>query len=165
MIADAKRSSLPILKALPLSVAAVFWSASAMAADLPSWNEGPAKAAIVEFVEDVTAEGGGSFVPVEERIAVFDNDGTLWSEQPVYFQLFFALDRAKELATADPAWASTPALKAAAAGDMKAIMAGGEKALVEIVNATHSGMTVEPFTAEVQDWLAEARHQIGRAHV
>src|SRR3546814_3966581 len=70
-----------------------------LAADLPSWNEGPAKAAIVAFVEDVTAEGGGSFVPVEERIAVFDNDGTLWSEQPVYFQLFFALDRAKELGT------------------------------------------------------------------
>src|SRR3546814_3038528 len=89
MVAVTKRSSLPILKALTLSVAAVFWSAGAVAADLPSWSDGPAKAAIVEFVEGVVTEGHGSFVPVVDRIAVFDNDGTLWSEQPVYFQFFF----------------------------------------------------------------------------
>jgi len=142
---------------LPLA-AIVLWSASALAADLPSWNDGPAKAAIVDFVEGVTADGGGSFVPPEERIAVFDNDGTLWSEQPVYFQFLFALDKAKELAAADPAWASTPTLKAAASGDMKTIMAGGEKALLEIVSATHSGMTVEAFTTEVADWIAQAKH-------
>jgi len=149
---------------LPLA-AIVLWSASALAADLPSWNDGPAKAAIVDFVEGVTAEGGSSFVPPEERIAVFDNDGTLWSEQPVYFQFLFALDKAKELAAADPAWASTPTLKAAASGDMKTIMAGGEKALLEIVSATHSGMTVEAFTTEVADWIAQAKHpQSGRLY-
>jgi hypothetical protein len=158
MIADAKRSSLQILKALMLLVLAVIWSASASAADLPSWNDGPAKAAIIDFVEGVATEGSDSFVPVQDRIAVFDNDGTLWSEQPVYFQFLFALDRARQLSAADPGWASTPALKAAAAGDMKGIMAGGEKALVEIVSATHSGMTVEAFTADVADWIADARH-------
>src|SRR3546814_2071281 len=120
MVAVTKRSSLPILKALTLSVAAVFWSAGAVAADLPSWSDGPAKAAIVEFVEGVVTEGHGSFVPVVDRIAVFDNDGTLWSEQPVYFQFFFALDKAKELAAADPGWAWTSALKAAATGYLKA---------------------------------------------
>jgi phosphoglycolate phosphatase-like HAD superfamily hydrolase len=158
MVADARRSSLRTLKALMLLFPAVVWSASALAADLPSWNDGPAKAAIVEFVEGVATEGSDSFVPARDRIAVFDNDGTLWSEQPVYFQFLFALDRAKQLSAADPAWASTPALQAAASGDMKSIMAGGEAALVEIVNATHSGMAVEDFTAEVADWIAEARH-------
>jgi len=149
---------------VPLA-AAVLWSASALAAELPSWRDGPAKAAIVDFVESVTAEGGAGFVPPAERVAVFDNDGTLWSEQPVYFQFLFALDKAKQLAAAAPAWAATPALKAAASGDMKAIMAGGEKALLEIVGATHSGTTVEAFTAEVTDWIAEAKHpQSGRLY-
>jgi len=137
---------------------ALLWSASALASDLPSWNDGPAKSAIVDFVEAVAEEGGDSFVPEDQRIAVFDNDGTLWSEQPVYFQFLFALDKAKELAAADASWASSPALKAAASGDMKIIMAGGEKALLEIVGATHSGMTVEDFTAEVADWIATAKH-------
>jgi len=139
--------------------------ATVVAAELPSWNDGPAKAAIVAFVEKVTSEGGADYVPPEDRIAVFDNDGTLWSEQPVYFQFLFALDKAKKLAAADPAWASTPALKAAAGGDMKAIMAGGEAALVEIVGATHSGMAVEDFTAEAADWIAQAKHpQTGRLY-
>jgi phosphoglycolate phosphatase-like HAD superfamily hydrolase len=149
---------------VPLA-AAVLWSASALAAELPSWNDGAAKAAVVDFVASVTAEGGAGFVPPAERVAVFDNDGTLWSEQPVYFQFLFALDKAKKLAAADPAWAATPALQAAASGDMKAIMAGGEKALLEIVGATHSGITVEAFTAEVADWIGEAKHpQSGRLY-
>jgi hypothetical protein len=135
------------------------------AASLPLWNDGPAKAAIVAFVEGVTTEGSAGYVAPQDRIAVFDNDGTLWSEQPVYFQFLFALDKAAKLAAADPAWASTPALKAAAAGDLTGIMAGGEKALVEIVGATHSGMTVEAFTAEVADWIAKAKHpQAGRLY-
>jgi phosphoglycolate phosphatase-like HAD superfamily hydrolase len=125
---------------------------------LPSWNDGANKAAILAFVADVTAEGADTFVPVEDRIAVFDNDGTLWSEQPVYFQFMFALDRARALAAADPAWAATPVLKAAAEGDMKTILAGGQDALLEIVSATHSGLTVEAFTAEVAAWIATAKH-------
>ncbi len=140
-------------------LALCLWIPTAVLADeLPSWNDGPAKAAILGFVEAVTAEGSDSFVPADERIAVFDNDGTLWSEQPIYFQILFALDRARQLAAADSSWAATPALKAAAAGDLKAIMAGGEKALLEVATATHSGMTVEAFTAEVADWIARARH-------
>ncbi|WP_340119813.1 HAD family hydrolase [Pelagibius sp. 7325] len=142
---------------VPLA-AMVLWSASAFAADLPSWSEGPAKAAIVDFVESVTTDGDARFVPPEDRIAVFDNDGTLWSEQPVYFQFIFALEKAQKLAAADPAWVSTPALKAAAAGDAKGVLAGGEEALLEVVTATHSGMTVPAFTAEVADWLATAKH-------
>ena len=98
------------------------------------------------------------FVPVSDRVAVFDNDGTLWSEQPVYFQFMFALDQAHAKAVADPAWASSPILQAAASGDMKTIMAGGESALLEIVTATHSGMSVEAFTAEVATWIATAKH-------
>ncbi len=125
---------------------------------LPSWNDGDAKAAILSFVEEVTAEGGPAFVPPDDRIAVFDNDGTLWAEQPVYFQLLFAMDRAVELAAADPDWASTPALEAAASGDVATALGGGEEALLEIVTATHSGLTVDAFTAEVDAWVEEARH-------
>src|SRR3546814_252062 len=165
MTTNRRGSALSVLNALVLSVPAVFWSVSAVAADLPSWNDGPSKAAIVEFVQGVATSGSDTFVSEEGRIAVFDNDGTLWSEQPVYFQFFFALDKAKKLAAADPSWASTPALKAAAAGDVKGIMAGGEKALIEVVGATHSGMTVEAFTAEVADWIAAAKHpQSGRLY-
>jgi phosphoglycolate phosphatase-like HAD superfamily hydrolase len=154
-------ANIPLAKTprgLAAFAAVILWSISALAADLPSWNDGPTKAAIVDFVQGVTRKGGESFVPAERRVAVFDNDGTLWSEQPIYFQFFFALDRARKLAAADPSWASSPALKAAASGDMKAIMAGGEKGLLEIVSATHSGMTVEEFTAEVSDWIATAKH-------
>lgn len=147
-----------VLRIITILATALFWSLPALAAELPSWHDGPAKTAIVGFVDGVTAEGGANYVPPAERVAVFDNDGTLWSEQPVYFQFLFALDKAKEMAAADPAWAKTPALKAAATGDMEAIMAGGDKALLEIVGATHSGMTVEAFTAEVAEWIAEAKH-------
>ena len=147
-------------------LAAVALSFSAWAAEpLPSWHDGPAKAAILDFVEAVTTEGGDRWVAPEDRIAVFDNDGTLWSEQPVYFQFLFAMDRAAELAAADPDWASTPALEAAAAGDVDAIVAGGHAALLEVVTATHSGMTVAAFTATVSDWIAEARHpETGRRY-
>jgi haloacid dehalogenase-like hydrolase len=130
----------------------------AQTAPLPSWTDGPNKTAILDFVEAVTDPKAATFVPPAERIAVFDNDGTLWAEQPVYFQFFFALDQARKAAAADPAWASTPALKAAAAGDIKAILAGGEPALIEVVTATHSGMSVEDFTASVADWIATAKH-------
>jgi hypothetical protein len=131
---------------------------AAWAEPLASWNDTPAKAAIVEFVEATIDDKAGTFVPVADRVAVFDNDGTLWAEQPMYFQFFFALDRARQLAAADPAWAATPVLKAAAAGDIKAVLAGGEASLLEVVTATHSNMTVEDFTAEAAEWIKTAKN-------
>lgn len=132
---------------------------AALAADpLPSWNEGAAKKAILDFVAAAVDPASDGFVPEAERIAVFDNDGTLWAEQPVYFQVLFAMDRAAALAAQDPAWAATPALAAAAAGDLHAVMAGGEAALLDVVNATHAGMTVETFIATVAAWFETARH-------
>jgi hypothetical protein len=125
---------------------------------LPSWTAGATKTAILAFVADVTDEGAGTFVPPDDRIAVFDNDGTLWSEQPVYFQFMFVLDRARALAAADPAWASTDVRRAAVAGDVKGILAGGEAGLVELLGATSAGLSVEDFTAEAAAWMAAARH-------
>ncbi len=121
---------------------------------LPSWTDGPHKTAILEFVEAVTDPKAATFVPPEDRIAVFDNDGTLWAEQPLYFQFFFALDQARKKAAADPAWASTPALKAAAAGDVKAGAGGRRGGAGRGRHATNSGMSVEDFTASVAEWLA-----------
>jgi phosphoglycolate phosphatase-like HAD superfamily hydrolase len=132
---------------------------AAIAAEpLPSWNEGAARTAILDFVAAAVDPGSDGFVPEDERIAVFDNDGTLWAEQPVYFQLLFAMDRAADLAAQDPAWAATPALAAAAAGDLPGLMAGGEAALVEVVSATHSGMTVDAFIETAAAWFETARH-------
>jgi phosphoglycolate phosphatase-like HAD superfamily hydrolase len=125
---------------------------------LPSWNDGPAKQAIVDFVDRVTEEGGPDFVPVADRIATFDNDGTLWAEQPIYFQLAFALDRIKALASRHPAWKDTQPYKAVIEGDLWALAASGEKGLLEIVAATHAGMTTDAFSAIVTDWIATARH-------
>jgi phosphoglycolate phosphatase-like HAD superfamily hydrolase len=133
-------------------------SAQSPSDPLPSWNEGAAKQAIVEFVDAVTQEGGPDFVPVAERIATFDNDGTLWAEQPIYFQLAFALDRVKAMAPEHPEWKDTQPFKAVLEGDPKALAATGEKGLLEIIAATHAGMTTEDFRAIVTDWLATARH-------
>jgi phosphoglycolate phosphatase-like HAD superfamily hydrolase len=144
-------------------VAAVLgcWASAAVAqsADpLPSWNDGSAKSAIVEFVERVTAEGGPEFVPVEQRIATFDNDGTLWAERPIYFQFAFAMDRVKAQAPEHPEWRDTQPFKAVLEGDLKALAGSGEKGLLEILAATHTGMTTEEFSAIVADWVATARH-------
>ena len=125
---------------------------------LPSWNKGSSKQAIVQFVKKVTTENSPHFVPPAERIAVFDNDGTLWSEQPMYFQLAFALDRVKALAPEHPEWKSTQPFKAALEGDLKTVMAGGEHALLELIMATHAGNTTEEFSQIVKDWLATAKH-------
>jgi phosphoglycolate phosphatase-like HAD superfamily hydrolase len=125
---------------------------------LPSWNEGAAKQAIVEFVDAVTQEGGADYVAPADRIATFDNDGTLWAEQPIYFQLAFALDRVKALAPRHPEWKDTQPFKAVLEGDLKALTASSEKGLLEIVAATHAGMTTEEFRTIVADWLATARH-------
>jgi phosphoglycolate phosphatase-like HAD superfamily hydrolase len=125
---------------------------------LPSWNEGAVKQAILSFVARVTTEGSEDFVPLNERIAVFDNDGTLWSEQPFYFQLAFALDRIKELAAANPALATIEPYKSVLAGDLAAIAALGEEGLMQVVALSHAGMTTVEFDALVKDWLKTARH-------
>ncbi|CAH2402095.1 HAD family hydrolase [Mesorhizobium ventifaucium] len=124
---------------------------------LPSWNDTAPKAAIVEFVEKVSKEGSPDFVPEPERIAVFDNDGTLWVEHPMYVQLAFALDRVKAEAPGHPEWATTQPFQAVLEGDMKALAAAGEKGLVELIMATHAGMTVTQFQTIVTDWIANAR--------
>ena len=132
-------------------------AAGRAAGELPSWNEGQAKRAIVSFVEAATAPGS-NFVPVADRIAVFDNDGTLWAEQPIYFQLAFALDRVKALAPKHPEWATTEPFKSVLAGDMKAVLAGGEQSAMALLAATHAGITSDEFSAAVAEWLKTARH-------
>lgn len=125
---------------------------------LPSWNLTATKAAIVDFVTRVSRPGSGDFVAEEERIAVFDNDGTLWSEQPMYFQGLYALQRLQEKAKADSSILTSDTLKAAAAGDRKEVMAGGEKRLVEILNVSHAGMSVDDFKADARKRLTTAKH-------
>jgi len=132
---------------------------AAVAGDpLRSWNNGPAKRSIVSFVEGVTKEGSPSFVPVGERIATFDNDGTLWCEQPVPVQVYFVLDRVKALASQHPEWKTREPFASLLAGDLKATLAGGDHALLELVMATHAGMTTVEFGQIVEDWIATAKH-------
>jgi phosphoserine phosphatase len=141
-----------------VAVVATVAASSARAADpLASWNEGKAKQAIVAFVAKVTTPGPG-FVPPAERIAVFDNDGTLWSEQPMYFQAFFILDRVKTLAPSHPEWKGKEPFASVLRGDMKSALAGGERALLELAMATHAGTTTEEFDKVVSDWISTARH-------
>ncbi len=152
---------------LPLVLSLVACASPLVAQDrpLPSWNDGAARDAILSFVERVTEKGGAGFVPAEERIAVFDNDGTLWAEQPLYFQLFFALDRVKALAPEHPEWATEEPFASLLKGDVKAALAGGEEAILEIVMATHAGMTTDEFEAVVREWVATARHpETGRPY-
>jgi hypothetical protein len=125
---------------------------------LPSWNEGATRASLLDFVARVTEPGGADFVPEAERVAVFDNDGTLWAEKPVYFQLLFAIDRVKAMAPDHPEWATTQPFKAVLEDDMEALAAAGEHGLVELVMATHAGMTTAEFESVATDWLATARH-------
>jgi phosphoglycolate phosphatase-like HAD superfamily hydrolase len=132
-------------------------AAPVVADPLPSWNAGPSKEAIVDFVEAVTTLGPDYVVPTE-RIAVFDNDGTLWTEQPVYFQFQFVLDRIKAMAAEHPEWKTTQPYAAVLSGDAKALAAQGEKALGELMAFTHSGMTTEQFAEAVKQWLTETRH-------
>jgi hypothetical protein len=142
-----------------LALLLLFGAGSGLADDgLPSWNEGPAKAALVAFVAEVTKPGTPGFVPPAERIAVFDNDGTLWCEQPMYVQLAFALDRVKELAPAHPDWKQREPFRSALGGDVRAVAASGERGLLELVAATHAGTTGDEFASIVERWLAQARH-------
>lgn len=137
----------------------------ARAADpLPSWNEGPSRQAIEAFVTAVTTEGGKDYVPPAARIAVFDNDGTLWSEQPAYFQILFALSELKRMAPQHPEWQQQQPFKAALEGDHKALAASGMKGLMQIVAATHTGMSTAQFMQNASDWLKSAKHPTSQRH-
>ena len=161
VILSAVRTCCARITALVLATTALLAGApvSAQAPDaLPSWNDGPAKARIVAFVKAVTEEGGTGFVPPAERVAVFDNDGTLWSEQPAYVQAMFVADRVKALAPKRPEWKTKEPYASLLRGDLRAVAAGGEKALAQLVMATHAGMTTDEFATVAADWIATARH-------
>ncbi|WP_417888755.1 HAD family hydrolase [Xanthomarina gelatinilytica] len=125
---------------------------------LPSWNEGKTKAAIIDYIKDVTNKESANFIPEIDRIATFDNDGNLWSEQPAYFQLFFAMDRVKELAKDHPEWQNKQPFKAVLENDMKTLIASGEKGIMELIMATHAGITTDEFELLVKNWLETAQH-------
>ena len=125
---------------------------------LPSWQDTAPKRAILDFVRTVTESGGADFVPPEERIAVFDNDGTLWVEQPIYTQLAFAFDQAKRMAPQHPEWQTTEPFKSLIQGDIRSVASSGEREILEIVMATHGGMTTDEFETIVSDWLRTAKH-------
>jgi phosphoglycolate phosphatase-like HAD superfamily hydrolase len=131
---------------------------------LPSWNEGASKKSIIDFVSKTTTEGSKDFIPVADRIAVFDNDGTLWSEKPVPFQLYFVIDRIKELAPQHPEWKTIQPYKALLEGDLKTALAGGEHALLELLMATHAGITTDEFEKAVKDWMISATHPVTGKH-
>ncbi|MEE1656198.1 HAD family hydrolase [Microvirga sp. CF3062] len=138
---------------------AASWAAPGRAQEpLPSWNDTAPRKAIVAFVDRVTKQGSPDFVPPAERIATFDNDGTLWAEQPLYFQLLFAIDRIKALASQHPEWKDKEPYASLLKGDVKAALAGGEHAIFAIMTATHAGMTTDEFEKIVRDWLDTARH-------
>jgi haloacid dehalogenase-like hydrolase len=147
------------LALLALSLAFLAFPKNAQADDpLPSWSDGGAKQFIVDFVGKVTKSGSPDFLPPEERIATFDNDGTLWCEQPLYFQLLFALDRVKMLAPQHPEWKTKEPFASLLRGDVKSALAGGEPAIAKIVMVTHAGMTTAEFEQIVRDWIASAKH-------
>lgn len=140
------------------TVALAVLPAAVSANPLPSWNDTDARSAIIAFVESVTDPQADTFVPAADRIAVFDNDGTLWAEQPAYFQLFYALDILREKAAADPSILTSDVLKAANDGDMQGMMADGEKGLIEIINVSHGGLTADAFEESAHEWLTTATH-------
>jgi phosphoglycolate phosphatase-like HAD superfamily hydrolase len=150
-----KKLLFALLAAVALSDAT---PAQAPSDPLPSWNDGSAKRSITEFVARVTTTGGPDFVRPAERIATFDNDGTLWAEQPFYFQFIFALDRVKASASQHPEWQSKEPFASLLKGDVKAALSGGEHALVELLAATHAGITTEEFEKVAREWLTTARH-------
>src|SRR5271156_2103179 len=146
------------MKLAVLSLAFVGLTAARAQDPLPSWNEGAAKKSITDFVEKVTQEGSPDFVPVPERIATFDNDGTLWVEQPLYTQLIFALDRVKALAPQHPGWKTEQPFKAVLENDQQALLASGEAGIMKIMAVSHTGMTTDEFASIVTQWMATAMH-------
>ena len=153
-----KRRSFLVGTIAGISLPALTSSARAQSDALPSWNDGPAKQSILDFVLRTTTSGSRDWIPVPERIATFDNDGTLWTEQPMYFQVMFAMDRVRALAGRNPQWRTQEPFKSVLANDRDVLAALGEKGLLEIVAATHTGLTTEEFRQIVLDWLATARH-------
>jgi phosphoglycolate phosphatase-like HAD superfamily hydrolase len=152
-------------KAAGFLIAALVIAHPLLAQDpLPSWNDTGPEKAILEFVGKVTKAGSPGFVPPAERIATFDNDGTLWAEQPMYFQLAFALERVKALAPQHPEWKDKEPFKTLLAGDVKGALAQGQEAVVEILAATHAGMTTEEFAKLATEWVATAKHPRGRLY-
>ena len=150
------------MKSLLLSLLLIF-SGGVLAQDpLPAWNDGPSKKAIIRFVNETSQAGSKKFIPLDERIAVFDNDGTLWSEQPLYVQLAFAIDRIKALAPQNPQWKTQQPFKAVLENDIPTIKASGHKGLFELIAATHAGMNTEAFQVIVSDWLKTARHPVSK---
>jgi hypothetical protein len=146
-------------------LAATFTTGCATGPPLPSWQPGPSRDAIVEFVEQTTTPGSAAFVPRAERIAVFDNDGTLWAEQPLYFQLLFALDRVRALAPEHPEWRTTEPFRAVLENDRASLAAAGKQGVAKILAVTHTGMTTDAFAGIVRAWLATARHpETGRPY-
>jgi hypothetical protein len=141
-----------------LTVLFICWQIIYASDPLPSWNDGAQKQSVIDFVEKVTAKDGPEFVPPAERIATFDNDGTLWPEQPMYFQAFFIFDRIKSLAPQHPEWKNEEPFASVLRGDMKSALSGGEHALIEMAMATHAGMTTEEFETIVVDWIMTAKH-------
>lgn len=152
---------------LTLLLAAVFAGPPPSRADdpLPSWNNGAARQSILRFIDRITREDSPDFVPPSERIAVFDNDGTLWAEQPMYFQFLFVLDRIKALAPRHPEWRTQEPFASLLRGNVKSVLAGGERALGQLLMATHAGMTSEEFEKVVRDWITTAKHpKMGRLY-
>jgi len=141
-----------------LLVALLVSSLAAQSDPLPSWNDGPAKQSIIDFVVRVTKSGDAEYVPEARRVAVFDNDGTLWAEQPIYFQVAYAMDEVKKMSGSHPEWKDKQPFEAVLDGDHKALAAAGEHGLLEIMAATHSGMTTDTYNKSVVDWLHNARH-------
>ncbi|NCD69362.1 HAD family hydrolase [Mucilaginibacter agri] len=135
-------------------------SADTSSNPLPSWNNGPVKTSIIDYVKAATDTGSETFIPIADRIATFDNDGTLWSEQPIYFQFFYAVDQIKAMAPKHPEWKTTQPYKALLENNMPELMKQGEKALLQIVATTHSGMTTDEFDTSVRQWIDTAKHPI-----
>ncbi|WP_146345294.1 HAD family hydrolase [Phaeobacter marinintestinus] len=147
------------MKLIAPLAATIAFAASALLADpLPSWNDTDAKSRIIDFVESVTDPASDDYVTPANRIATFDNDGTLWAEQPIYFQLIFAIDVIADMAREDPSILTSDPLKAAAAKDYKAVISGGKEAVIEVLTASHAGMSVTDFQARVAEWVSTATH-------
>ena len=153
-IARRQHPGLKLLLALALSLPLLASAADA----LPSWNDGPTKKNLIEFVQAVTTQGSKDYVKPEERIAVFDNDGTLWSEQPMYFQVLFALEEVKRMAPQHPQWKTEQPFKAVLENDHQALAASGMDGLMKIIGATHTGITTAAFMDNAKTWLSQARH-------
>jgi hypothetical protein len=160
-----RKSALQVLLVLILTACAGA-PPPAPADPLPSWNPGAAKSSIIDFVQSVSDDGSGGFVPAAERVAVFDNDGTLWSEKPTYFQLLFIFDRIRAMAPGHPEWRSTQPFQAVLENDLEALAAAGEHGLITLAMAAQANLTTDEFAAAVEDWTATARHPVsGRAYI